>query len=178
MSQGRRPLVAGNWKMNGLKASAAELTKVIQGAAGRSANVDLLVCPPATLVMAFAVQAHGSRVAVGGQDCHAEPSGAFTGDVAAEMLADAGATAVIVGHSERRAFHRENDAQVAAKARSQHAYVCTRRCRDAGCKRRRGSRRIACRMSGATGCSRRMGGEGTAACSAVRLSHFGGRPFG
>ena len=69
----RRPLVAGNWKMNGLKASAAELTKVIQGAAGRSANVDLLVCPPATLVMAFAAQAHGSRVAVGGQDCHAEP---------------------------------------------------------------------------------------------------------
>ena len=118
MSQGRRPLVAGNWKMNGLKASAAELTKVIQGAAGRSANVDLLVCPPATLVMAFAVQAHGSRVAVGGQDCHAEPSGAFTGDVAAEMLADAGATAVIVGHSERRACHREDDAQVAAKARA------------------------------------------------------------
>jgi len=118
MSQGRRPLVAGNWKMNGLKASAAEFAKIIQGAAGLSAKVDLLVCPPATLVMAFAAQAHGSRVAVGGQDCHAEPSGAFTGDVAAEMLADAGATAVIVGHSERRAFHRENDAQVAAKARA------------------------------------------------------------
>ena len=118
MSQGRRPLVAGNWKMNGLKASAAELTKVILGSAGLSANVDLLVCPPATLVMAFAAQAHGSRVAVGGQDCHAEPSGAFTGDVAAEMLADAGATAVIVGHSERRACHREDDAQVAAKARA------------------------------------------------------------
>jgi triosephosphate isomerase (TIM) len=118
MSQGRRPLVAGNWKMNGLKASAAELTKVIQGAAGRSSNVDLLVCPPATLVMAFAAQAHGSRVAVGGQDCHAEPSGAFTGDISAEMLRDAGATAVIVGHSERRTYHRETDAEVNAKARA------------------------------------------------------------
>ena len=118
MSQGRRPLVAGNWKMNGLKASAAELTKVIQGAAGLSANVDLLVCPPATLVMAFAAQAYGSRVAVGGQDCHPSASGAHTGDIAAEILKDAGAWFVIVGHSERRACHRENDAQVAAKARA------------------------------------------------------------
>jgi triosephosphate isomerase len=118
MSQARRPLVAGNWKMNGLKASAAELAKVVQGAAGLSAKVDLLVCPPATLVPAFATHAHGTPVAIGGQDCHAEPSGAFTGDVAAEMLADAGATAVIVGHSERRAYHQEDDAQVAAKARA------------------------------------------------------------
>ena len=118
MSQARRPLVAGNWKMNGLKASAAELAKVVQGAAGLSAKVDLLVCPPATLVPAFATHAHGTPVAIGGQDCHAEPSGAFTGDVAAEMLADAGATAVIVGHSERRSHHREDDAQVAAKARA------------------------------------------------------------
>jgi len=118
MSQARRPLVAGNWKMNGLKASAAELTKVVQGAAGLSAKVDLLVCPPATLVPAFATHAHGTPVAIGGQDCHAEPSGAFTGDVAAEMLADAGATAVIVGHSERRSHHQEDDAQVAAKARA------------------------------------------------------------
>ena len=104
--------------MNGLKASAAELAKVIQGAAGLSAKVDLLVCPPATLVPAFAAHAHGIRVAIGGQDCHAEPSGAFTGDIAAEMLADAGATAVIVGHSERRSYHQENDAQVRAKARA------------------------------------------------------------
>ena len=119
MSQGqRRPLVAGNWKMNGLKTSAAELAKVVQGAGGLSAKVDLLVCPPATLVPAFATHAHGTPVAIGGQDCHAEPSGAFTGDVAAEMLADAGATAVIVGHSERRSHHREDDAQVAAKARA------------------------------------------------------------
>ena len=118
MSQARRPLVAGNWKMNGLKASAVELAKVVQGAAGLSAKVDLLVCPPATLVPAFAAHARGTPVAIGGQDCHAEPSGAFTGDVAAEMLADAGATAVIVGHSERRSHHREDDAQVAAKARA------------------------------------------------------------
>ena len=118
MSQARRPLVAGNWKMNGLKASAAELAKVVQGAAGLSAKVDLLVCPPATLVPAFATHAHGTPVAIGGQDCHPEPSGAFTGDVAAEMLADAGATAVIVGHSERRSHHQEDDAQVAAKARA------------------------------------------------------------
>ena len=118
MSQGRRPLVAGNWKMNGLKASAAEFVRIIRGAAGLSRNVDLLVCPPATLVSAFATDAHGSLVAIGGQDCHPEPSGAFTGDVAAEMLADAGATAVIVGHSERRSYHGEDDVQVAAKARA------------------------------------------------------------
>jgi triosephosphate isomerase len=116
MSQGRRPLVAGNWKMNGLKASAAELARIITGAAQPSNAVDLMICPPATLVAAFAARAHGSRVAIGAQDCHAEASGAFTGDIAAEMLADAGAAAVIVGHSERRAYHGESDAQVRAKA--------------------------------------------------------------
>jgi triosephosphate isomerase len=94
-----------------------------------------MICPPATLVSAFAAQAHGSRVAIGGQDCHAEASGAFTGDIAAEMLADAGATAVIVGHSERRAYHREDDAQVAAKARGAWragltAIVCVGETRD------------------------------------------------
>ena len=134
MSQGQ-PLVAGNWKMNGLKASAAELAKVIEGAAGLSRNVDLLVCPPATLVLAFATHAHGSDVAIGGQDCHPEPSGAFTGDIAAEMLADAGATAVIVGHSERRGYHHETDAQVRAKAQaawraSLTAIVCVGETRD------------------------------------------------
>ncbi|HWP27779.1 MAG TPA: triose-phosphate isomerase [Xanthobacteraceae bacterium] len=110
----RRPLVAGNWKMNGLQSSVAELAKIIEGAC-RLSNVDLLVCPPATLVAAFAAKARGSRVAIGGQDCHPEPAGAFTGDISAEMLADAGATAVIVGHSERRIFHGETDAQVRAK---------------------------------------------------------------
>lgn len=110
----RRPLVAGNWKMNGLQSSVAELAKIIEGSR-RISNADLLVCPPATLVAAFAAKARGSRVAIGGQDCHAEPAGAFTGDISAEMLADAGATAVIIGHSERRTLHQETDAQVRAK---------------------------------------------------------------
>jgi len=109
-----RPLVAGNWKMNGLSASVAELSKMAAGADGLKA--DLMVCPPATLVAAFAKAAEGSPIAIGGQDCHAAASGAHTGDISAEMLADAGATAVIVGHSERRTDHHETDAQVKAKA--------------------------------------------------------------
>ena len=108
------PLVAGNWKMNGLAASEGELTKIVNGTAGLKA--ELMVCPPATLVAGFAAAARGSAVAIGGQDCHAEPSGAHTGDIAAEMLKDAGAVAVIVGHSERRIDHHETDAQVRAKA--------------------------------------------------------------
>ena len=110
------PLVAGNWKMNGLAASEAELAKIIHGAAALVGKADLMVCPPATLIAAFAGAARGSALKIGGQDCHAEPSGAHTGDIAAEMLADAGAKAVIVGHSERRTDHRETDAQVRAKA--------------------------------------------------------------
>ena len=110
------PLVAGNWKMNGLKASAAELGKIAAGAGRLSGKADLMVCPPATLVAQFAQAAHGAGIAIGGQDCHARPSGAHTGDIAAEMLADAGATAVIVGHSERRADHHETDDAVRAKA--------------------------------------------------------------
>jgi len=109
-----RPLVAGNWKMNGLTTSVGELTKMTAGVGGLKA--DLMVCPPATLVAAFAKAAEGSPIAIGGQDCHAAASGAHTGDIAAEMLADAGATAVIVGHSERRTDHHETDAQVKAKA--------------------------------------------------------------
>jgi triosephosphate isomerase (TIM) len=135
----RRPLVAGNWKMNGLTASAAELEKIIAGA-GSIPHADFLVCPPATLLAQFASVARGSRVAIGGQDCHAEPSGAFTGDIAAEMLKDAGASAVIVGHSERRHCHHETDAMVRAKALAARraeltAIVCvgeTRAERDAG----------------------------------------------
>ena len=112
----RRPLVAGNWKMNGLSGALATLDKVIAGAANLPARVDVLVCPPFTLVARFAERARGTRVAIGGQDCHAKPSGAHTGDIAAEMLADAHATAVIVGHSERRHDHHETDADVRAKA--------------------------------------------------------------
>jgi triosephosphate isomerase len=113
-----RPLVAGNWKMNGLAASATELRKIIAGAASVAGKADLMVCPPATLIAGFAEVARGSGVAIGGQDCHAKASGAHTGDIAAEMLADAGATAVIVGHSERRNDHHETDEQVRAKAKA------------------------------------------------------------
>ena len=111
----RRPLVAGNWKMNGLAASEAELARIVQGAA-ELPSVDLMVCPPATLIAAFAGAATGSAVRIGAQDCHAEASGAFTGDLSAEMLRDAGAVAVIVGHSERRTYHKETDAEVRGKA--------------------------------------------------------------
>jgi triosephosphate isomerase (TIM) len=106
----RRKLVAGNWKMNGLAASAAMLDEL--AAAVPAPPCDVLVCPPATLVARLA----GGAFSVGGQDCHPEPSGAHTGDIAAEMLKDAGAVAVIVGHSERRADHGEDDALVARKA--------------------------------------------------------------
>ncbi len=112
----RRPLVAGNWKMNGLKASIGELEKIIAGTPQSSANVDVMVCPPATLIAGFAAAARGTPVAIGGQDCHALASGAYTGDISAEMLRDAGAQAVIVGHSERRRHHGETDAAVRAKA--------------------------------------------------------------
>ena len=112
------PLVAGNWKMNGLGVSEGELTKIVNGAGGLKA--DVMVCPPATLIADFAAAARGSKVAIGGQDCHAAPSGAHTGDIAAEMLKDAGAVAVIVGHSERRTDHHETDAQVRAKASAAH----------------------------------------------------------
>src|SRR5690242_4145587 len=113
-----RPLVAGNWKMNGLKASAAELARIMQGGAELWRNTDLMICPPATLLMTFAVVALGSKLQIGAQDCHEQPSGAFTGDISAEMIADLGAVAVIVGHSERRTFHAEIDAQVCAKAKA------------------------------------------------------------
>lgn len=111
----RRPLVAGNWKMNGLTAAAGTLEKIIAGAA-KLTNVDVMVCPPATLIAHFAAAARGTGVAIGGQDCHASAAGAYTGDISAEMLRDAGAQAVIVGHSERRQHHGETDAAVRAKA--------------------------------------------------------------
>jgi triosephosphate isomerase len=110
-----RPFVAGNWKMNGLRSSAAEIIRIVQGAGALTA-VDLIVCPPATLLGLFATIVEGSAVRLGAQDCHTESHGAFTGDVSAEMLKDAGASAVIVGHSERRTYHKETDADVRAKA--------------------------------------------------------------
>ena len=112
-----RPLIAGNWKMNGLKSSMAEFEAMLNGAPAIAAKADLLICPPATLVSAFATKALGSKaLAVGAQDCHPKPSGAHTGDISAEMLADAGAKAIIVGHSERRSDHGESDALVRQKA--------------------------------------------------------------
>ncbi len=112
----RGKLVAGNWKMNGVVASIMEIEEMIAGAEELPAGVELAVCPPATLAALAAEFLSGSLVALGGQDCHTEKSGAFTGDVSAEMWADLDARYVIVGHSERRAMHGETDAIVAAKA--------------------------------------------------------------
>jgi len=140
-----RPLIAGNWKMNGLKSCFAEFDAMLAGTGALAAKADLLVCPPATLLAIFAEKAEalkltGSRLKVGAQDCHPKASGAHTGDLAAEMLADAGASAIIVGHSERRADHGEGDALVRQKAEAAWragltAIVCigeTRQQRDAG----------------------------------------------
>jgi triosephosphate isomerase len=108
-----RQLIAGNWKMNGLGPEVAAIAAPLAAAAPAC---DLLVCPPATLIAPVAAVLAGSAVAVGGQDCHAKPSGAHTGDLSAAMLRDAGAAWVILGHSERRADHGESDALVRAKA--------------------------------------------------------------
>jgi triosephosphate isomerase len=134
-----QPLIAGNWKMNGRKADGTALAGAIAGGA-RSGAADLLVCPPATLIDAVAAALGDAPVALGGQDCHPEPAGAHTGDVSAEMLADLGCRFVIVGHSERRTDHGEDDATVRAKALAAHragltAIVCvgeTEAERDAG----------------------------------------------
>jgi len=122
-----RPLVAGNWKMNGLRADGVALSRAV--AAIDNVDCDVLICPPATLLTEIAASIAGSPVALGAQDCHAEAKGAHTGDVSAEMLKDAGCRFVIVGHSERRANHGETDAQVRAKAEAAHraglvAVVC------------------------------------------------------
>jgi triosephosphate isomerase (TIM) len=140
MTDAIRPLIAGNWKMNGLKSSTAEFEAMLAGAPALAAKSDLLVCPPATLIADFADKARGSKLVVGAQDCHPKASGAHTGDLSAEMLADAGARAIIVGHSERRADHGESDALVRQKAEAAWragvtAIVCigeTRGQRDAG----------------------------------------------
>ncbi len=107
------PLIAGNWKMNGTGPALAEARAIASGALARGVRVAL--CPPATLVERMATALAGARIEIGGQDCHPQASGAFTGDVSAEMLREAGATLVILGHSERRAGHGETDGQVAAK---------------------------------------------------------------
>jgi triosephosphate isomerase len=128
----RRPLVAGNWKMNGLGRSLDEVEALADLMGGGPApECDVMICPPATLIaqMAWKTGQLGAPILVGGQDCHGAASGAHTGDVAAEMLADAGAKAVIVGHSERRQDHGETDETVRAKAEAAYragliAIVC------------------------------------------------------
>ncbi len=109
----RQKLAAGNWKMNGTSADLAELRALAAGLSDPGAHV--LICPPATLLHRAADQTAGGPVEIGGQDCHAAATGAHTGDISAAMLADAGATAVILGHSERRADHGETDQTVRAK---------------------------------------------------------------
>ena len=111
-----RPLIAGNWKMHGLEAALGEARALAAAVEARPPAARVALCPPASLVHRMALALAGSSIAVGAQDCHPEPQGPFTGDVSAEMLADAGARLVIVGHSERRAGHGETDAIVAAKA--------------------------------------------------------------
>lgn len=123
----RRMLAAGNWKMNGLQESMAEAKALAEAAQGASAEV--LLCPPATLLAPMAWSLKGTNIAVGAQDCHAAETGAHTGDISAEMVADAGGAFVIVGHSERRADHGETNAAVQAKAQAAHraglvAIVC------------------------------------------------------
>lgn len=118
MASGRRPLIAANWKMNGLKADGVALAQAVAAraqAAGAALTGEVLVSPPATLIDAVSAAIAESPVLLGGQDCHAQSSGAFTGDIAAAMLKDLGASHVILGHSERRTLHGETDAQVAAK---------------------------------------------------------------
>ncbi len=127
MAQGRVPLIAGNWKMNGLKRDAVALARAVAG--GTLEGCELLVCPPALLIAPVGEALAGSHVRLGAQDCHPGDSGAHTGDISAGMLADAGCTHVIVGHSERRADHDETDALVRAKAEAAHraglcAIVC------------------------------------------------------
>jgi triosephosphate isomerase len=116
----RQPLIAGNWKMNGLRAGGVALAEAVaKGAGGLSCA--FVVCPPATLLAPVAAALKGSRVGLGGQDCHSKDKGAHTGDISAAMLADIGCNHVIVGHSERRTDHGETDAAVHAKALAAHA---------------------------------------------------------
>ncbi|MEM8686634.1 MAG: triose-phosphate isomerase [Pseudomonadota bacterium] len=115
-----RPLMAGNWKMHGLKSSLREARAIAASLAKNPASCDVMICPPATLLRPMKEAVKGSKLKLGGQDCHASSQGAHTGDVSAEMLKDAGASAVIVGHSERRADHGETNMLVRSKAAAAH----------------------------------------------------------
>ncbi len=115
-----RPLIAGNWKMNGLGDSLHEIERLVAELLEQPAAADILICPPFTLIDRAEALVRGSAIQIGGQDCHVDASGAHTGDISAAMLADSGAKAVIVGHSERRANHGETSARVAGKAKAAH----------------------------------------------------------
>ncbi len=117
-----RKLIAGNWKMNGLKADGLPLARaLVERVRGARSGGDLVLCPPATLLAAVAEAIDGSPIALGGQDCHSEAKGAHTGDISATMLRDAGCRYVILGHSERRADHHESDALIRAKVTAARA---------------------------------------------------------
>jgi triosephosphate isomerase len=113
-----RPIVIGNWKMNGLRRAMGEVGRLLPrlgDAKGGKAQPEVMICPPATLLATMRDMVRGTPLMLGGQDCHAAQAGAHTGDISAEMLRDAGAAAVVLGHSERRADHGETDALVRAK---------------------------------------------------------------
>ena len=114
-----RKLIAGNWKMNGLRSDGLALARALAGrVAAGPPGCDLLICPPATLLAAAAEAIAGSGIGLGGQDCHPRPQGAHTGDISAAMLRDAGCSHVILGHSERRTDHHESDALIRAKVKA------------------------------------------------------------
>ncbi len=121
MAKSPKALVAGNWKMNGTRASLKEIRTLASKLKEKKVKCNVMICPPATLLSEAKEAAKGSKVKIGGQDCHAKESGAHTGHISAGMLKNAGATAVIVGHSERRADDCETDKDVAEKAAAAHA---------------------------------------------------------
>ncbi|PDQ18690.1 triose-phosphate isomerase [Mesorhizobium sanjuanii] len=121
MTPETKPLVAGNWKMNGLRSSLDTLKTIASGAAALVGKTDMLICPPATLLREATSLCSRTALRIGAQDCHSLPSGAHTGEISAAMVADCGATFVIVGHSERRDFQSETDAIVRSKAAAAHA---------------------------------------------------------
>lgn len=139
MSQSRRPVIAGNWKMNCLRADGFALAEAVAAQAGQ-VDCDLVICPPATLLHSVHELVGETALGLGAQDCHYKDSGAFTGNISPTMIKDAGCSYVILGHSERREYHGETDADVQAKAKAAQqeglvAIICvgeTETQRDAG----------------------------------------------
>ena len=113
-----KKLIVGNWKMNGSTQSLDQVKQIAKASQSQSYNAEMVICPPFTLIDRTRQLVHGTKISIGGQNCHVNASGAHTGDVSAEMLADIGATYVIVGHSERRKYYAESNLLVADKARA------------------------------------------------------------